>query len=107
MKTVFYFYYNIMSISGGVKVKKQVDDTNYLQESINKKLYEIVNMNSFKKEKTEFLTANTYNMICPNCKTKDKIHAETVQTRASDEASDRFCKCLECGYEWKVSGSTV
>jgi len=95
-----------MTQSGGVKVKKQVDDVNYIQEIINAKLLETIDMKAFIKERIEYLTANTYNMYCPNCKTKDKIHAETVQTRASDEASDRFCKCLECGYEWKISGST-
>ena len=94
-----------MTISGGLKTKKQTDDKNYIQEIINAKLLETIDMKSFVKEKIEFLTANTYNIVCPNCKVKDNIHAETVQTRSCDEASDRFLKCLNCGYEWKVSGS--
>lgn len=95
-----------MTAVGGVKVKKQVDDKNYIQEAINKKLLEMVDMSSFVKEKIETLIPNTYNVYCPNCKVKDNIHAETVQTRSSDEASDRILKCLSCGYEWKVSGSS-
>ena len=94
-----------MSIRGGLKVKKVKEETNNLQELINKKLYEIINMRDFVEETLDMFQPNTYGIVCPNCKVKDNIYAETVQTRSSDEASDRFMRCLNCGYQWKVSGS--
>lgn len=94
-----------MSIKGGLKVKKTKEETNNLQETINKKLYELIHMEDFLEEVLDMFKPNTYGVMCPNCKTKDNIYAETVQTRSSDEASDRFMRCLTCGYQWKVSGS--
>ena len=93
-------------MKGGVKVKKQKEDVNTLQEVINIRLREMIDMKSFIKEQTDKLKANTWNIICPNCHTKDNIYSETVQLRALDEAADQILKCLTCGYSWKISGSS-
>lgn len=91
---------------GGVKIsKKPKEQINQIQEIINKKLLEMIDMKAF-IHKNEFnLVPNTYGIVCPNCHVKDNIYAETIQARSSDEASDRFLKCLSCGYQWKMSGS--
>lgn len=96
-----------MTLIGGVKVSKKPKETvNQIQKIINKKLLEIIDMSAFIKKDEYNLVANTYGVICPNCHVKDNIYAETVQTRSGDEASDRILKCLNCGYQWKISGSS-
>lgn len=94
-----------LNMSGGVKIKKVKDDTNTIQQIINKKLMEMIDMKAFVKKQTSMMQPNTYGITCPYCKVKDNIYAETVQTRSSDEASDRILKCLHCGAVWKSSGS--
>lgn len=92
---------------GGVKVsKKPKEQVNQIQEIINKKLLEMIDMKAFIKQDEYKLVANTYGITCPNCKVKDNIYSETIQARSSDEASDRILKCLNCGYQWKISGSS-
>ena len=91
---------------GGIKIsKKPKEQINQIQEIINKKLLEMIDMRAFIHKDEFTLVPNTYGIVCPNCKVKDNIYAETIQARSSDEASDRFLKCLSCGYQWKMSGS--
>ena len=85
--------------------KKPTNDENQLQQIINAKLKEIIDMSIFVKNDDIKLVANLYGVKCPNCKTENNIYAETIQTRSSDEASDRICTCLKCGYHWKIRGS--
>ena len=40
------------------------------------------------------------NEECPKCKHKEAFYW-LVQTRASDEASTRFFKCVKCQYTWR------
>ncbi len=93
------------SIEGGLKVSKKPKETiNQVQDIINKKLLSLIDMSVFIHKDIDDLVANTYGITCPNCKVKDNIYAETIQTRSSDEASDRLCKCLNCGCQWKIRG---
>ena len=86
------------------QVKQNIDNRYQIQDIINKKLREMIDMNIFIKRETSTMVPNTFGVTCPNCRTKDNIYAETVQTRSGDEAADRICTCLTCGYHWKISG---
>ncbi len=41
------------------------------------------------------------NEECPKCRYKEAYYW-LVQTRASDEASTRFFKCVKCSYTWRA-----
>lgn len=87
-----------------VGARKKSVPVNALQEIINARLRELYDMKDFVKHDTSNIVANTYGVVCPNCKVKDNIYAETVQTRSGDESADRICVCLNCSYRWKIHG---
>ena len=91
------------SIEGGKSKKNQV---NQIQEIINKKLNEMIDMKQFEHITEIKLVPNLKGAVCPSCKSVNMTYAETVQLRSGDEAADRICTCLVCNHHWKISGST-
>lgn len=88
---------------GGVK-RKRTTEGNTIQQLITQRMKELYDINDWVIKNNNNMVANTYGVICPKCHVKDKIYAETVQTRSGDEAADRLCVCLNCGYVWKIHG---
>jgi len=71
-----------------------IDYEEYISEKIYSNWNSLTNIISFKPIWTDSITIETYiwqGWECPSCK---EWHFET-----SDELN---CKCLECGYEWKI-----
>ena len=88
---------------GGVK-RRKIDNSNTIQQLISQRMRELYDINNWVIKQDVNMVANTYGVVCPKCHVKDNIHAETVQTRSGDEAADRLCVCLNCGYSWKITG---
>lgn len=95
------FFYMILMIGSA---KRKQDNTNTIQSLISQRMRELYNMSNWIEKTDKNMVANTYGVVCPKCHVKDNIYAETVQTRSGDEAADRLCVCLNCGYSWKIHG---
>lgn len=91
-------------MEGGAKSKRNNDNINMIQQLITKRMKELYNISDWIIKNDKNMVANTYGVVCPKCHVKDNIYAETVQTRSGDEAADRLCVCLNCGYSWKIHG---
>ena len=50
------------------KSKQNIDNRYQIQDIINKKLKEIIDMNIFIKKEISTMVPNTFGVICPNCK---------------------------------------
>ena len=74
--------------------------TSDIQEIINKKMREKIDITAFVREVTQVKVANTHGVYCPMCGSNE-VYCEIVQLRSSDEASDKIFTCLRCGYTCK------
>lgn len=71
-----------------------------IQEIINSRLYELVQIQDFKTKATRGLTKNSLNIYCPVCGS-DNVHEEMKQLRAGDEQANHIYICLSCGHSGK------
>ena len=67
-----------------------------LQELINARMKEIINIDDFKVKAIKSVVKNTFGIYCPNCGS-DNVHEDIKQLRAGDEQADHIYKCLNCG----------
>ena len=71
-----------------------------LQNRINKKLDEVVNIKAFKTYAIDTLVKNTDGVHCIKCES-DNVNVIQKQIRSADEGATNFYTCIDCGYKWR------